>query len=348
MTIDSCSLPECIDKAAEIFGWREKREKYGNQRDGPVKHGIGMCCMVQGGSVPLIDMGSAYAKMNDDGSFNLLLGACDLGTGSDTVLAQIFAETLDIPMEDVIVLSSDTDITPFDKGAYASSTTYVSGMGVLNTAEEIKKQILLVASEMLEEPREHLKLENKGVVSTKTGKRAEFHLIAKRALHNKNQFQIAAVGSAFSHLPPQTYAAHFAEVAVDTETGQVKVLSYVAAMDCGTAINPKLTQGQMEGAILNGLGYALTEELIFDSNGRVLNPSLGRYKIWSASDTPKLKTILVPSYEPSGPYGAKTVGEVNINGPLPVISNAIFNAVGIRLTETPFSPERVLKALKEK
>ena len=348
MIVESCALPECIDKGAEIFGWREKRKQYKNQPEDPVKYGVGVCCMAQGGTIALIDMASAFAKMNDDGSFNLLIGATDLGTGADTVLSQIFAETLDIPVEDVIVYASDTDITPFDKGAYASSTTYLSGLAVLKTSEKIRGQILSVAADMLGEPKEDLRIENKGVASSKSGKRVELDRIAKQALYNKDQFQIAAIASEFSRLCPQSFAAHFVEVAVDTETGQVKVLSYVAAVDCGTAINPKLAEGQVEGAILDGISYALTAEFIFDDKGRVLNPSFSDYKIFSAPDIPKITTILVPSYEPTGPYGAKTLGEININGPLPAISNAIYNAVGVRLYDAPFTPERVLRALKEK
>jgi len=246
------------------------------------------------------------------------------------------------------VYPSDTDITPFDKGAYASGTTYLSGMAVLKTAEKIKEQILDVAAEILGEAKKNLQIENKAVISSKSGKRVEFGQIVKHALYSKDQFQIAAMASEFSRLPPQSFAAHFVEVAVDTETGQVKVLSYVAAVDCGTAVNPKLAEGQAEGAVLNGISYALTEEFFFDDKGRMLNPSFSDYKIFSAPDIPKITTILVPSYEPSGPYGAKTLGEVNINGPLPAISNAIYNAVGIRLRDTPFTPERVLRSLKEK
>jgi CO/xanthine dehydrogenase Mo-binding subunit len=292
-------------------------------------------------------MASAFAKMNDDGSFNLLIGATDLGTGADTVLSQIFAETLDIPVEDVIVYPSDTDITPFDKGAYASGTTYLSGRAVLRVAEKIKEQILKVAAEVLGESEESLQLENKGV-SSKNGKRVEFSELAKRTFYEKDQFQIAAMVSEASRLPPQSFAAHFAEVEVDTETGQVKVLSYVAAVDCGTVINPKLAEGQVEGAVLMGISYALAEEFHFDEKGRVLNPSFTDYKIFSPLDAPEIKVLLIPSYEPTGPYGAKTVGEVNINGPLPAISNAIYNAVGVRLYESPFTPERVLEALKER
>jgi CO/xanthine dehydrogenase Mo-binding subunit len=347
-TMGSCALPECIQKGAEIFGWREKRELYEKQSDGPVRCGAGMACVMHATTVPMVDMASASAKMNEDGSFNLLVGAADIGTGADTVLSQIFAETLDIPLEDVVILSSDTDVTPFDKGAYASATTYVSGMAVLKVAEEIKKQVLKVASEILEEPVGNLRLENKHVVSSKSNERVEFERIAKRALYERGQFQIGATSSAFSHLAPTTFAAHFVEVAVDTETGHVRVLNYVAAVDCGTAIHPKLAEGQVEGSILNGISYALTEEFFFDQSGRVLNPFFDSYKIFSAKDIPKMKIVFVPSYEPTGPYGAKSIGEPNIDGPLPAISNAILNAIGIRLTETPFSPERVLRAIKER
>jgi CO/xanthine dehydrogenase Mo-binding subunit len=352
MIVESCSLPECIDQGAKAFGWSETRERIKNQREGVMRHGVGMCCMVQGGTVPLVDMASASAKINEDGSFNLLIGAADLGTGADTVLSQIFAETLGIAVGDVVVYASDTDITPFDKGAYASGTTYVSGAAVLKTARKIKEQILDEASAILDEPKDNLLVEGKAVISRKTGKKVEFRQIAEKAIYTntrrgRDQFQIAATASAYSHLPPQSFAAHFVEVAVDTQTGQVTVLTYVAAVDCGTVINPKLAEGQIHGAIINGIGYALTEELILDEKGRVKNPSFRDYKILSSLDIPEITTILVPSYEPTGPYGAKTLGEININGPLPAISNAIKNAVGIRLCETPFTPERVLKALKK-
>ncbi len=348
MRIESCSLPECIDRAAEVFEWKKKRAEYSKPQSGPVRRGVGMVCVAQGATVPLIDMASASAKMNDDGSFNLLIGATDLGTGADTVLSQIFAETLDIPVEDVIVYAADTDFTPFDKGAYASSTTYCSGMAVLKTAEAIKRQILKVASEMLGEPEENLRVRQKGVESKQSGKRVEFHEIAKHSMYVRKQFQIAATESFASPLPPQSYSAHFVEVEVDVETGEVRVPLYVVAVDCGTAINPKLAEGQAEGAVLNGISHALYEQYVWDERGRMLNPSFGSYRIATTLDAPEIKTILVPSYEPSGPYGAKSIGEVCVNGPLPAISNAIYHAVGIRLRESPFTPDRVLRALKGK
>lgn len=354
MIVESCSLAECIDKGATAFRWNEKRERYKNQLEGALKHGVGMCCIMHGGTVSLLDMASASAKINEDGSFNLLVGAADLGTGADTVLSQIFAETLGIQVEDVIVYASDTDISPFDKGAYASATTYVAGGAVLKTAQKIRKKLLNEASAILHEPKDNLIIEKKAIVSTKTGKKIELGQIAKKTLYTnsrrgRNLFQIAATASEYSRLNPQSFAAHFVEVAVDTETGQVKVLKYLAAVDCGTPINPKLAEGQIHGSIINGIGYALTEELVFDRKGCVRNPSFRDYKICSSLDIPEeIVTMLVPSYEPTGPYGAKTLGEINISGPLPAISNSIKNAVGIRLCETPFTPEKILKALKKK
>lgn len=343
-TIKSCGLTECIKQGRDAIGWFEKRGKSGN---GVVKRGVGLACLMQGSSIPEIDMASAHAKINDDGSFNLHVGATDLGTGSDTVLAQIFAEALDMPVEEVIVYSSDTDMTPFDVGAYASSTTYLSGMAVKKAAEDIKKQIIQVAAQMMDASVGELDLENSHVVHP-DGTKLHFGDIAKHALYAENQFQIQSSASHISHESPPPFSAHFAEVEVDTETGKVKVVKYVTAVDCGTAINPKLAEGQTEGAVMNGLSYALTEEYIFHKKGRMLNPTFDDYKIFSMLDMPEMETILVPTFEPTGPFGAKSVAEIGINGPLPAIANAIYDAVGVRLREAPFTPERVLRALKEK
>lgn len=344
-TIKSCKLSDCIRQGMEEIGWKNKRSNPGN--NSVKKRGLGMATLMQGSAIPRIDMASAYAKMNDDGSFNLQLGATDLGTGSDTVLAQIFAEVLDIPMEDVIVYSSDTDLTPFDVGAYASSTTYLSGIAVKKTAEKIKEQIIKVAAKMMDASPGELNIQDRKVVHP-DGESLSYSEICRFALYTEDQFQIQATASHVSDESPPPFSAHFAEVEVDTETGQVKVIKYVAAVDCGTPINPRLAEGQTEGAVMNGISYALTEEYIFDKNGKMLNPSLDHYKIFSAVDMPELKTILVESYEPTGPFGAKSIAEIGINGPLPAIANAIYDAVGIRMRRAPFTPERVLKALQEK
>jgi len=342
--INSCGILDCIDLGAKEIGWYEKRNSH--KTDKPyVKRGVGMACLMQGSSIPKIDMGAASIKMNDDGSFNLLVGATDVGTGSDTVLSQIAAEVLSVSVEDIIIYSSDTDMTPFDVGAYASSTTYLSGEAVRKTAEGVKKQILSVGSKMLREETEDLICKDKKVISKKTEKEVTYRQIAIESLYVADQFQIGHMASHMTQESPPPFSAHFVEVEVDTETGFIKVLKYVAAVDCGRAINPKLAEGQTSGGVLNGISYALTEEYKFNNSGKMLNPTLGDYKIFTAADLPEIVVILVPTFEPTGPYGAKSVSEIPINGPLPAISNAVYNATGVRLTEGPFTPEKVLKSL---
>ena len=342
-TIKSCELPRCLEIGAARFGWEAKRGK--RIRDGSWVRGAGMSVMMQGSGIPQIDMGAATIKMNEDGSFNLLVGATDIGTGSDTILAQIAAEVLGVPLSKVIVTSSDTDVTPFDVGAYASSTTYVSGTAVLRAAEKVRHQILAVAAPLTETTAEKLTLAEESVIAP-NGKRVSLARVCQRAMYESDQFQIAATASCVPTESPPPFLANFAEVAVDIETGWVKVLHYVAVADCGVAINPRLAEGQLEGAIVNGIGYALTEEMILSSRGRVRNPSLFDYKIPGTLDVPRIEVFLVESYEPTGPMGAKSVGEIGINGPIPTIANAIYDAIGVRLTQTPFTPERVLAALE--
>jgi putative selenate reductase molybdopterin-binding subunit len=342
--ITSTELVACLKRGAEAIGWDEKRGKPG---DGPIKRGIGMCALMQGSAIPHIDMGAASMKMNEDGSFNLLVGATDLGTGSDTVLAQIAAETLGVKTDAMIVLSSDTDVTPFDVGAYASSTTYLSGQAVIECAEKVRAQIYERAALMLGAPIDGMRCEEAFVV-TADGQRVSFGDICVHAMYEDNQTQIAAHASKFVHASPPPFAAHFAEVEVDTELGTVKVLKYVAAVDCGKAINPKLAEGQTEGAVLNGISYSLCEEYLFTERGRMINDDFNLYKIYTSRDAPEIQTILVESYEPTGPYGAKSVSEISINGPMPAISNAIYDAVGVRLHDAPFTAEKVLTAIQNK
>jgi len=344
MTVDSCGLPECLDRGAEAIGWAEKRGR--RPRDGSRVRGVGMVCLMQGSSIPEVDMGAASIKLNDDGSFNLLVGATDLGTGSDTVLAQIAAEVLGVGVEQVLVYSSDTDLTPFDVGAYASSTTYLSGGAVQKAAADARRQILAAAAAMTGASLEELDLADGAVVGPDGRPLVTLSEVALHTLYAHNQHQVMGIASHISHRSPPPFSAHFAEVEVDEETGVVRVLDYVAAVDCGTAVNPKLAEGQTEGAVVNGIGYALTERYLFDGRGRVLNPSFGGYKIPCAADIPPVRTILVSTWEPTGPFGAKSVSEIGINGPLPAIANAIFDAVGVRLTDAPFTPERVLSALR--
>ncbi|MGD9700960.1 MAG: xanthine dehydrogenase family protein molybdopterin-binding subunit [Acidimicrobiia bacterium] len=341
-TITSCELPACMEIAAERIGWASKRAS--RRRTGSWVHGVGMSIHMQGSGIPGVDLAAATIKMNDDGSFNLLVGATDLGTGSDTVLAQIAAENLGVPLDHIIVTSSDTDTTPFDEGAYASSTTYVSGNAVQRAAAEVRGQILGLAAELLDRPVERLELAH-GRVSDADGHGAAIADIAIYALYGAGRTQPGATASYVGDASPPPFLASFAEVAVDTDTGRIKVLRYVAAVDCGTAINPHLAEGQVEGAIVNGLSYALTERLLFTERGEVRNPDLARYKILGAADLPPIEVVLVDAYEPTGPLGAKSVAEIGINAPLPTLSNAVFDAIGIRLTQPPFTAERVWAAL---
>ncbi len=342
--ITSTELETCLKVGAEASGWYEKRGKPG---DGPIKRGIGLAALMQGSSIPHIDMAAASIKMNEDGSFNLHVGATDLGTGSDTVLAQIAAEVLQIPTDYVIVYSSDTDITPFDVGAYASSTTYLSGQAVRDAALDVRGQVLDRAAMMLGVHASTLRVQGLSVVGA-GGKELSFSDVCLHAMYEDEQVQIAAHASKISHTSPPPFAAHYAEVEVDTELGSVKVVNYVAAVDCGQAINPKLAEGQTEGAVLNGISYTLCEEYIFNARGRMWNDDFNYYKIFTTRDYPDIKTILVESHDPTGPFGAKSVSEININGPMPAISNAIYDAIGVRMRDAPFTAEKVLAALKEK
>lgn len=341
--IRSCALGDCLRIGAERIGWQQKRRA--RRREGPWAYGVGMACAMQGSGITGVDMAAATIVMQDDGSFRLLVGATDLGTGSDTILAQIAAEVLGVPVDRVLVYSSDTDFTPFDTGAYASSTTYVSGNAVLRAAQDVREQILAVAGAALGEKREELELAQGAVESRRTGKRLSLSEIGHRATYVTGQKQIAATASFTCPESPPPFAAFFCEVAVDTETGLVRLERFVVAADCGVAIHPKQTEGQLEGAVLQGIGHALYEELKFAPSGRCVNPNFFDYKIPSSLDAPPIEAILVPSHEPTGPWGAKSISEVGINGPLPAISNAIYHAVGVRLTRAPFTPDRVQAAL---
>lgn len=353
MTIGSTSLVQCLDEGTKLIDWYEKRKLYGADSDfnkgKRFKRGVGMTALMQGSSIPEIDMASAYIKMNDDGGFNLNIGATDLGTGSDTILAQMAAEVLDTTIDKFIVTSSDTDYTPFDTGAYASSTTYLSGQAVKKCAENLKEQIIKVGAEMLNYSIDEVDIiDSKVVVKGKKKESVTFEDICNYSMYSKNQFQIQAHASAISHKSPPPFAAHFAEIEVDTLTGIIKVLHFAATVDCGTAINPTLAEGQVEGALVNAISYALNEYYYFSDHGKMLNDTFGKYGVFTAYDVPKLSVKLIESFEETGPYGAKSISEININGAMPAIANALFNATGKRIFTAPFTPEKVLTLLNEK
>lgn len=344
--IDSCGLEECITKGAEVSGWKEKRKAYDehNASKPRIRKGIGMCCLSQGSGVAGIDTANATVKMNEDGSVSLFIGAADLGTGGDTVIAQMVAETLGIEVPDVTVFAADTDITPFDSGAYASSTTYVSGGAALRAAEEVRDDLFAIASQLLDEPVENLELKERRISSSRSDKEIALRDVAIHSLYKKKE-QISHTAGFVSPVSPPPFGAQFADIEVDTDTGEVRVVEFVSVIDAGTIISPKLAEGQVHGAVSMGLGYALLEEMPFDAEGKQLVNGLYDYKIPKADGMPELKTIFVETYEPSGPFGVKAVAEIPTNGPAPAIGNALKQALGKRLYEIPFTPEKILRAL---
>jgi putative selenate reductase molybdopterin-binding subunit len=339
----SCGLPECLERGAAAIGWKEKRGK-GSRGSGRVRRGVGVACSMQGSGIAGVDFAGAFLKLNEDGSFNLQVGATDLGTGSDTVLAQIAAETLGVSLEKIIIYSSDTDFTPFDVGAYASSTTIISGGAVKKAAEKTRDQVCCFAAKLLETSPEDLTCRDDRVFAP-DGKSVSMSEVAMFALY-KEKTQLMEGASHFNTDSPPPFCATFAEVEVDTETGQVAVTHLVTAVDLGVAINPMQAEGQAEGAVAQGLGYALAENLVLDAKGRVVNADFCDYKIFGAKDMPRLTTILVETEEPLGPYGAKSIAEVPINGVAPAVANAVFDAIGIRFRTLPIRPDRVLEALR--
>ena len=345
--IQSCGLNECFEQGMKAIDWEQKFEPGWHEVPGKpyLRRGLGAAMCMHGTAIPGLDMGGASVKINDDGSFNVLVGATDLGTGSDTVLSQIAAEVLGVPLSDIIIYSSDTDMTPFDTGAYASSTTYISGTAVKQAAEHVADQIRERAALMLELEQWHdIRLENKRAVAP-DGRSVSLEKIALHSLHQDQQRQIMATASYVSMDSPPPFAGQFAEVEVDVETGQVTVTKLVMAVDAGVPINPITASGQVEGGMTQALGYGHCEEMAYDESGDLVNDQFGPYHIYRADEMPWLKTILVQTNEPSGPFGAKAIAEIPKDGVAPAIANAIFDATGVRIRRIPFTPPRVYQAL---
>jgi putative selenate reductase molybdopterin-binding subunit len=354
-TINTCGLEECVYQGATAIGWDTKfgvsnwHQVAGKPH---LRRGIGVAAVMQGTAIPYLDMGGASIKMNDDGSFNLLVGATDLGTGSDTVLAQQAAEVLGVPLEDIIIYSSDTDFTPFDKGAYASSTTYISGAAVVRASQQVADRIRIRAAKMLSNSSqkpvsaEDLHLADRKATAP-DGSSVSLEEIALNSLHHEDQEQIMGIGSYVSPISPPPFAAQFAQVLVDIETGQVVVEQLVMAVDSGVIVNPLTASGQVEGGMTQALGYAVSEEMRYDEKGYPREVDFRDYHIFSSDEMPKLKTIFVETFEPSHPFGVKAVAEIPMDGVAPAVGNAVLDACGAEVNEAPITPERVWRALKQ-
>jgi putative selenate reductase molybdopterin-binding subunit len=351
--IHTVGLEQCVHQAKAAIGWDQK---FGNPEWHTIpgkphlRRGIGVATVMQGTAIPYLDMGGASIKMNDDGSFNLLIGATDLGTGSDTVLGQMAAEVLGVALDDIIVYSSDTDFTPFDKGAYASSTTYISGAAVVNAAEKVaerirRRAIMMAAPDEDIDPEEVFLTNGKAVLPD--GRSVTMAEIGHNSLHHTDQEQIMGVGSYVSPVSPPPFAAQFAEVTVDIETGQVTVEKLVMAVDSGVIVNPVTASGQIEGGMTQALGYAVCEEMRYDDHGNALERDLNEYHIFQAHEMPELTTIFVETYEPSHPFGVKAVAEIPMDGVAPAVGNAILDACGAQVDINPATPERVWEALNK-
>jgi putative selenate reductase molybdopterin-binding subunit len=354
-TIETNGLEECVRQGRAAIGWDQKfanpvwRQIAGKPH---LRRGIGVALVMQGTAIPYLDMGGASIKMNDDGSFNLLVGATDLGTGSDTVLGQMAAEVLGVPLNDILVYSSDTDFTPFDKGAYASSTTYISGAAVVRAAEQAAGRIRQRAAKMFNEGTDFepvspgdIHLEDRQAIAP-DGRTLTMSEIGHHALHRADQEQIMGIGSYVSPVAPPPFAAQFAQVLVDIETGQVTVEKLVMAVDSGVIVNPITASGQIEGGMTQALGYAVCEEMVYDGEGRARETSFRDYHIFQAHEMPELTTIFVETFEPSHPFGVKAVAEIPMDGVAPAVGNAVLDACGVNIDANPVTPEKIWVQLR--
>ncbi|MGE5675237.1 MAG: molybdopterin-dependent oxidoreductase [Mycobacterium leprae] len=342
--IVSCGLPECAAFGRTAIRWDSRHNEKAASAAGTRRQGYGVAFAMHGTAIPGLDMGAASLKLNDDGTVNLLVGATDLGTGSDTVLAQIVAEVLGCAVTDVLVYSSDTDMTPFDVGAYASSTTYISGGAVKKVAEDVAQQVRAVAARMMGAAEAELSMHDCAVWSP-DGRSVTLADAALNSLHVADQKQIMAVASNLSYDSPPPFAVTFAQVEVDTETGRVDVKKLITAVDAGQVINPVAATGQVEGGMVQALGYAVSEEMLFDATGRMLNPNFRDYRVFLADEMPEIVAHLVHTEDPFGPYGAKALAEIPMDGVAPAIANAVRDATGVTMTEIPLTPERVWRSL---
>ena len=339
----SCTMDKCLARAKEMIGWDEKYP-FRDMGNGKVR-GVGIAMAMQGSSIAGIDVGGADIKLNEDGSYTLALGCSDMGTGCDTILAQMAADCLDTDMKNIVVFSVDTDISPYDSGSYASSTTYATGNAVIQACGELRKRIHAFGAQMLGVSEEESDFDGEKV-RTEDGKEVTLQQIAGKATCGVCS-ELQVVKEYSSPISPPPFMVGAAEVEIDKETGQIDVVDYVGVIDCGTPINPNLARVQAEGGIGQGIGMVLYEDIQYTDKGKIRNNSFMQYKIPNRMDIPKVRIEFESSYEKTGPFGAKSIGELVIDTPCPAIANAVYNATGVRVRELPITPEKVAMGILE-
>ena len=341
---NSCALDRCLARAKEMIGWDEKYPVR-DMGNGKVRS-VGAAMAMQGSGISGVDTGAVAIKVNDDGFYSLMIGASDMGTGCDTILAQMAADCLDCEMDQIIVSGVDTDISPYDCGSYASSTTYVTGMAVIKTCESLKNKIMERGAQYLEVPAEEVEFDGKKVVHLPSGKEISLKEIGNNVMCNSNEPLMASEANS-SPISPPPFMAGIAEIELDKETGKVELVDYVAVVDCGTVVNPALARVQVEGGIAQGIGMALYEDVVYNKDGKNFSNSFMQYKIPTRLDVGDIRVEFESSYEPTGPFGAKSIGEIVINTPSPAIANAIYNATHVRLRELPMTAEKIYRGMQE-
>ncbi|MBS5063361.1 MAG: molybdopterin-dependent oxidoreductase [Hungatella hathewayi] len=343
-TANSCALDRCMARAKEMIGWEEKypRRDMGN---GKVR-GVGVAMAMQGSSISNVDVASVSIKVNDDGFYTLMIGASDMGTGCDTILAQMAADCLECSVDEIVVYGTDTDISPYDSGSYASSTTYLTGMAVVKTCETLKKKIVEKAAKYLDCDASLLEFDGDAVRERDGERSISMKEIGNRVMCS-NEDALSACESHYSPVSPPPFMVGMAEVEVDKETGAVELIDYVAVVDCGTVVNPNLARIQTEGGLVQGIGMALFEDITYSDKGVLAQNSFMQYKLPTRQDIGNVRVEFESSYEPTGPFGAKSIGEIVINTPAPAIAQAVYNAVGVQVRELPITAEKIFRGMRD-
>lgn len=342
----SCTLDQCLLRVKDMIGWEEKypRKVLPN---GHIRS-VGLSLAMQGSSISNVDVASVTIKVNDDGFYSLNIGATDMGTGCDTILAQIAAECLQCPVDNIVTYGVDTDTSPYDSGSYASSTTYLTGKAVEKTCQTLIRRMKERAALVLHPAAiEDLDFTGEEIIDVVSGKAVTIKDLGNGAMCG-NEIALEATESHYSPTSPPPYMAGAAEIDLDPETGHIELVDFAAVVDCGTVINPALARVQVEGGLVQGIGMALMEDVTITDKGRIQQNSFMQYRIPSRLDLGSIRVEFAPSYEPNGPFGAKSIGEIVINTPSPAIADAVYNAVGVRFTDLPITAEKVYMALKHK